>query len=308
MLSSAIQSSQKRVEGRNFSIRKNVLEYDDVMNQQREVIYGQRRKVLDGQDLTQVYEKMIAECVDDVTSQFCPHDEAPADWDGNKVARHLFEYFGMLPAIQELNAGAYKGRDDSVDDFKKRLDEEALARYRNREAELGSAELMREAERAVLLRVVDQHWMEHIDAMDDLRNAIGMRSLAQHDPVVEYRREGFEMFEAMNRMISQDAVKLMMRAHFTSQHAPERQGAKTAKAKRMTESKAASQSAMAQRRSAELGAGGTVSGRAPSRAQAQAQAQAEASKVPVKRASGKVGRNDPCPCGSGKKYKNCCGK
>ena len=210
MLTKAIESAQSKVESRNFGIRKNVLEYDDVMNQQRNLIYQQRTEVLEGRDLHNDYIKMIQDRLSETVFDFCAEAPNSADWDVDGLSSRIRDLFGDLDGLSIL-----KNASDSrlkVEDVTETLTREALERFENREEELGSAELMREAERIILLRTVDSNWMEHIDAMDDLRDSIGMRGYAQHDPVIEYKREGMLMFEAMTRSIQEDAVRLIMRA------------------------------------------------------------------------------------------------
>ncbi len=302
MLTSSIESSQKRVEGRNFGIRKHVLEYDDVMNQQREVIYSERRQVLDGQDLQENYLRMISETAESMVLEHCPLDQSYELWDKKTIARPLLDEFGALPVIVDFMQEKLDP-EMTAEEFSHMLTEQAIERYKAREEELGSAEFMREAERVVLLQSVDARWMDHIDAMDDLRNSIGMRRYAQHDPVIEYKREGFEMFEEMNRSITENAVKIMMRAHFETNRPLERKAqAKNLQEKR-TEEASAIQEASAQEAPSQMQA----SSRGSSRAKTAA-SQTKEDIQPVKRSAQKVGRNDPCPCGSGKKYKNCHGR
>ncbi len=301
MLTNSIESSQKRVEGRNFGIRKHVLEYDDVMNQQREVIYSERKQVLDGQDLQETYLRMISETAERLVLENCPLDTSYEHWDKKTIVRPLLDVFGALPVLVDFMQEKLDP-EMTAEAFANELTEQAQARYKAREQELGSTEFMREAERVVLLQSVDSRWMDHIDAMDDLRNSIGMRGYAQHDPVIEYKREGFEMFEEMNRSISENAVKIMMRAHFETNQPMERK----AQAKNLQEKRTAEASAMQ-----EAGASSApMTKQAGSRATAKGGAAATAKEEiqPVKRSAQKVGRNDPCPCGSGKKYKNCHGR
>ena len=306
MLSNAIENAQKRVEGRNFSIRKHVLEYDDVMNKQREIIYGQRRKVLEGEDLHAHFQKMIQQLMRETMLDFCAGLPNSADWDIAAIQAKVADIFGDLPALKQLSK-ARTGLD--AEKLTNELTEEALARYESRVDEIGSAELMREAERFVLLRTVDSKWMDHIDAMDDLRDSIGMRGYAQHDPVVEYRKEGFTMFEAMNQAIQEDSVRLMMRARFNQETVTRRQSV----VKNLAEGHGAAESAVESARSENPPAARpTLAG---SKALRPGQAGRQPSPgsntgpaVPVKRDKAKVGRNDPCPCGSGKKYKNCHGR
>ena len=289
LLSNAIESAQKRVEGRNFGIRKHVLEYDDVMNKQREIIYGQRRQVLEGEDLHGTYLKMISQLMRETMLDFCAGRANSTEWDVAAMQARIEDLFGPLPALKKL-ADARKGLD--AETLTGELTEEALARYEARQEEFASPDLMREAERFVLLRTVDSKWMDHIDVMDDLRDSIGMRGYAQHDPIVEYRREGFELFEAMTRAIQEDAVRLMMRAHFKQEAVLNRQSV----ARNLTAGHAEGASALSDAKPAE------------ERPKQAAQAPASRPAAPIRRDAAKVGRNDPCPCGSGKKYKNCCGR
>ena len=309
MLSNAIETAQKRVEGRNFSIRKHVLEYDDVMNKQREVIYGQRRKVLEGEDLHAHFQKMVQQLMRETMLDFCAGLPNSADWDIAAIQAKIADLFGDLTALQQLS-NARTGLD--AEKLTADLSDEALARYENRADEIGSPDLMRDAERFVLLRTVDSKWMDHIDAMDDLRDSIGMRGYAQHDPVVEYRKEGFTMFEAMNQAIQEDSVRLMMRARFNQETVTRRQSV----AKNLAEGYGAGESAV-ERAGAEnpkpASAKQAASGSKSLRPGAGSRSAAMAGKgpgpaAPAQRDKAKVGRNDPCPCGSGKKYKNCHGK
>ncbi|MGE5613452.1 MAG: preprotein translocase subunit SecA [Bacillota bacterium] len=264
MLSSAIENAQRRVEGKNFDIRKHVLQYDDVMNKQREVIYGQRRKVLDGENLKESFEKMLENTVDHLIAVYCGEHQHPDlwDWDGlRKQAESIFMPKGALYVSRE------EMEELTREDLREKMLNAALQAYEAKEAEHGS-ELMRELERIVLLRVVDEKWMDHIDAMDQLRRGIGLRAYGQRDPVVEYKFEGYEMFEEMIRNIQQDAVKMLLHLRVSrEQGVPKREK-------------------VAEPVTATHGGG---------------------PQKPVARSSGKVGRNDPCPCGSGKKYKKCCG-
>jgi preprotein translocase subunit SecA len=294
MLSNAIETAQKRVEGRNFNIRKHVLEYDDVMNKQREVIYGQRLKVLEGQDLHDTYLRMVISVSERVASSFCNDVDIPERWDWAGFDARIRDVFGEIPAIRRMKdalATLDAARAKSI------LVDAAGERYMEREPEVGGPEILREAERIVLLRTVDEKWMDHIDAMDELRSGIGMRGYAQLNPVIEYRREGFEMFESMNLAIQEDAVRMMMKGRFTVEQPLRRQSVAP---RNLQESH---------------GDTGFVSGGPqPSPTTAPGPGPRGAPpKAPEKKASApavaapKVGRNDPCPCGSGKKYKNCHG-
>lgn len=264
MLSGAIENAQKKVEGKNFDIRKHVLQYDDVMNKQREVIYAQRRQVLNGESLKESFVKMIDGVIDGIIATYCHESPHPDywDWDGmSSYAENLFMPKDSLKLSKEQMEGLEK------EDLKEIMQKYAMEAYEAKENEFGP-ELMRELERVVLLRVVDEKWMDNIDAMDQLRHGIGMRAYGQRDPVVEYKFEGFEMFEEMIKNIQQDAVKLLLRARIDKEHQPQREK-------------------VAEPLSASHGD--------------------DAPKKPVTRSSDKVGRNDPCPCGSGKKYKKCHG-
>jgi len=267
MLSNAIEGAQKRVEGKNFDIRKHVLQYDDVMNKQREVIYGERRRVLDGENLKDYFVKMIKGMIDSIVELFCHDSQYPDYWDWEGMEAYLMNIFLPQGAMDEIKKDMENLTKESL---KEKLHNIALELYDEKEKELG-AEMMREVERVVLLKVVDEKWMDHIDAMDQLRYGIGMRAYGQRDPVVEYKFEGFEMFEEMIKSIQQDAVKLVLRAKLNRDRAPQRE--------KVAEPLKASH-------------GGQPG---------------EVSKKPTARSSEKVGRNDPCPCGSGKKYKRCCG-
>lgn len=262
MLSGAIENAQKRVEGKNFDIRKHVIQYDDVMNKQREIIYGQRRKVLDGENLRDNFIKMIDGIADNIIKLYCNESPHPDYWDWDAIKSYSESIF--LPA-GALDLSKEDMEEITKEDLKEKLVKIATEMYEAKEQEFGS-ELTREVERVVLLRVVDQKWMDHIDAMDQLRHGIGLRAYGQRDPVIEYKFEGFEMFEEMIRNIQEEAVKMILHTHIDREQAPQRE--------KVAEPVTASHG--------------------------------EESKKPVVK-SDKVGRNDSCPCGSGKKYKHCCG-
>ncbi len=309
MLSNAIESAQKKVEGRNFGIRKNVLEYDDVMNQQREVIYSQRREVLEGRPLGQFFERYIKNTIAGIVRDFRHGFESSGKWDTAGLKARLYDITGDLPIYEDMDeriAGGMDAAELTVD-----VQDQALEKYHARENELGGPEVMAEAERVVMLRTVDDKWMDHIDAMDTLKNTIGMRSIAQHDPVIEYRKEGYEMFNEMNRSIAEECAKLILRAKFVANKPPERkQAPQGTEAKK--EDAGASRKAEAMKRAAAMRHArgmprkGTAQ-KAPAPAEA-AKAAEERNRQPARRDKFKVGRNDPCPCGSGKKYKNCHGR
>ncbi len=301
MLSNAIESAQKKVEGRNFGIRKNVLEYDDVMNQQREVIYAQRREVLEGMDLEETFEKYIRSTIEDIVRDFSHGWENSKEWDTAGLQARLAEVTGPLPGLDTLEERVENGDDAAtiiVD-----LQDEAVAKYHGREPELGGPEIMRRAEREVMLRVVDSKWMDHIDAMDSLKNAIGMRSIAQHDPVIEYKKEGFEMFQEMTRSIAEDCAKYIFRVQLREAPVMRAQAPMQTEEKKEEAGSLGSAAPLASNIRRKAPPAGIPQAH-PQQAQQAGQQKIE----PVARDKNKVGRNDPCPCGSGKKYKNCHGK
>ena len=283
-LSKAIENAQKKIEGINFSSRKHVLEYDDVMNIQRNLTYEQRRKVLDGADVHELYEKMIPNVVERTVYSFALDDNISAS-EKTTLVLQLQEAFGSLPSIKELKESS----DESFDaqELTQKLEEEAMALFAERE-EVITSSLFRDAERQILLWTVDQKWMDHIDQMDQLRYSIGMRSVGQKDPVVEYRMEGSQMFDEMNNSIQTDAVKLIMRANIST-------GNQLEKKKSVGRVKE--------------GMGSTAAPAQPKLSRPMQSASQEPTALqPIKRDAAKVGRNEPCPCGSGKKFKNCHGK
>ena len=268
MLTKQIESAQKRVESRNYEVRKHVLQYDDVMNQQRGIIYGERLQVLRGESMREVIAGMAASLIDEACSRHLT-GETSKEWDLNG----LREYVERLC----VPAGTIEANRDAILSFKKEevaefLKKTAARFYEAREAHFAEMGIdMRELERAILLRAVDMRWMDHIDAMDQLRDGIGLRAYAQRDPVNEYKLESYDMFEEMVRLIREDTVRRLYQIKI--EKAPERRAA----ARPVTEMH-----------------GGPTARR-------------DAPRSPVK-AGEKVGRNSPCPCGSGKKYKNCCGR
>ncbi|MBQ2945758.1 MAG: preprotein translocase subunit SecA [Clostridia bacterium] len=261
MLSSTIESAQKRVEGMNFARRKSVLDYDDVMNKQREVIYAQRRQVLDGEDVKKSVMKMLDEVIENTVSQFT--NDVKDSWNLDAVRA---AFAGVFLTENDLRYDKKTFERIDREDIIAELKEKAYARYAERE-EMNTPEIMREIERIVLLQVVDRHWMNHIDAMDDLREGIRLRAYAQRDPIVEYRYESADMFDAMIAEIKEETVRLAM----------------TAVIRRNDELK---RKEVAKASDASL-AGGTGA---------------------QKKKSAVISKNGPCPCGSGKKYKRCCGK
>ncbi|MCR5286975.1 MAG: preprotein translocase subunit SecA [Saccharofermentans sp.] len=282
-LSRMIDSSQKKLEALHFSSRKSVLEYDDVNNVQRTITYEQRRQVINGNDVHDIYLQMVDRVASRVVNTYAL-DGVISSSERYTLGRQLEEIFGDLEIVKKV-----QDDDDfelpEADDLAEQIAEEAKEIIAKKDEEV-TPEVFREAERQILLRTVDLKWMDHIDALDQLSSAIRMRSVGQHDPVVEYKLEGSAMFEEMNEAIQNDAVKFIMRAKFTPESDFEaKEVAKTVsegKGKEVTPSSAST----------------PIEGTAASNETRQ----------PVKREAGKVGRNDPCPCGSGKKYKDCCGK
>ena len=267
LLTKQIESAQKRVEAYNFDIRKNVLQYDDVMNRQREIIYGQRRKVLMGEDIRDSIQEMVKECVQIRCAQFCPSALPAAEWDKTGLRSDFLQLTGLdcQETIKDIT---------DADQLEAAMEELAAQGYEKKEQdilkaahEMGGAADMREIERVLLLRAVDEHWMDHIDAMDQLRQGIGLQALGQKDPVVAYRNAGFDMFDEMVRGIREKTVRSLYHVALTTGAPKREQLAKPIET-----------------------AGDGSMPRQPARAGA------------------KIGRNDPCPCGSGKKYKNCCGR
>ncbi len=264
MLTKSIESAQRKKESQNFAIRKSVLEFDDVMNTQRNIIYTQRGRVLDGEDLHETVMGMAVELIDSTVALYCSGSDLPEEW--NIEGLHTY-FAGWLVGPNELKYTVDElntlEREDIAEFLKNRLEEV----YSRREKEVGN-ELMREIERVMLLRTVDEHWMDHIDNMDALRDGIGMRAYGQHDPVIEYRNEGYDMFNAMTESIREETVKRVLTVKVRREEGVQRK-------KVAEESNAGSGDKTVSR---------TVRGK------------------------GAVGKNAPCPCGSGLKYKRCCGK
>ncbi len=269
IISNAVENAQKKVEGRNFSIRKNVLKYDDVMNAQREIIYKQRREVLDGENIHDNIINMIEFVADNIPTMFVEGEDNKLNIES--LNNEITNIFGidMLDYIKE-----HQNKPEEIAD---ELKKKALEIYSQKEEEITS-EQMRELERVVMLKVVDEKWMNHIDSMDELKNGIGLRAYGQKDPVVQYRLEGFDMFDEMINDIKFDVTKILM--HIRQQGEVKRQ-----------ETVKITGEALEAIHSVD---GGSKIGTDVDRT--------------VRKEGPKVGRNDPCPCGSGKKYKNCCGK
>ncbi len=262
MISRSIENAQKRVESRNFEIRKHVLEYDDVMNQQREIIYGERRQVLMEEDVKDNILKMAEKTIDEMVTNIAAGETYPEAWDLDSLDQEFEKVFAMENVLPRENIPNMSG-----DDVRQYLKDAALKRYEEREAELGS-EMMRSLERMILLKNVDSKWMDHLDAMDQLRQGIYLRAYGQRNPLIEYKNEAFEAFQNMIYAIQYDTVSMMYRVKVQVVEKP-------------------------QERTDILNA--THGDEAPAK-----------NKPKVNKE--KVGRNELCPCGSGKKYKNCCGR
>ena len=274
VISRAVESAQKKVEGRNFSIRKNTLKYDDVMNVQRQEIYSQRKQVLDGMDLNNVISNYIDWVAEATVQTFNePDEKGNLNLNTEALSLEIFNTFGIN--MQE----DLKNNSNDVNRIIEILKEKAHQRYSEKEKEI-PAEQLREIERVVMLKVVDQKWMDHIDAMDELRKGIGLQGWGQKDPVVQYRMTGTEMFDEMIEAIKVDVVKLLMNLREQQEI-------------RRTETAKITKAALASINSVD-GGQSTIENPEVDRT--------------IRRETPKVGRNDPCPCGSGKKYKNCHGK
>ena len=258
MLSKGIENAQKKVEGNNFGIRKHLLDYDQVMNEQREIIYGERKKVLEGQDLSEAIKNMVREVIGRAVETYIG-EQPQEQWDIAGLNEHLEPIFHM--EVMAVAPGETK------EDFAERVVASALSLYDRREAEFGS-EAIREIERIIMLRVVDQKWMDHIDDMDQMRQGISLRAYAQRDPLLEYKFLSFDMFDELGRNIQNDTARLMYNVRTATQPEKREQVAKPLATNKDD----------------------------------------TASRGPIKRKEAKVGRNDECPCGSGKKYKQCCGR
>ena len=261
MLTNAIESAQKKIENNNYGIRKNLLEYDRVMSEQREIIYGERRRVLDGESMRDVIYKMITDITEHCVDMAIGEDTDYEDWDLNELNTLLLPIIPLEP----IKRGRIHATKKNA--LKQELKEEAVKLYEAKETEFPEAEMMREVERVILLKVIDRKWMGHIDDMEQLRQGIGLQAYGQRDPLVEYKLSGYDMFDEMTENIRQDTVRLLFRVKL-EQKVEREQVAKV------------------------TGTNKDESG----------------PKTPKKRENVKVYPNDPCPCGSGKKYKQCCGR
>ena len=263
MLTSAIEKAQKKIEGNDYGIRENVLKYDEVMNEQREIIYKERRQVLDGESMKDVILKMIRDIVSQVVDRTISDEQAPEDWDFTQLN---IELRSIIP-LTEYMPSADETKNMKKAALKETLTEMALQAYADKESEFPDPESMREAERVVLLKTIDRKWMDHIDDMDQLRQGIGLQAYAQRDPLNEYKMAGYDMFNEMMASIREDTVKMMFRVKVEKPEEREQVAKVT-------------------------GTNKDDSG----------------VKAPVRRNAPKIQPNDPCPCGSGKKYKQCCGR
>jgi preprotein translocase subunit SecA len=261
MLSSAIEKAQKRIENNNFGIRKNLLEYDQVNNDQREIIYAERRRVLDGESMRDAIYKMITDTIEKAVGRSISDDQSPEEWDLDDLNNHILPIVPLEPITLDQVTGLKKNA------LMQKLKEDAVKLYEVKEAEFPEKEQLREIERVILLRVIDRKWMDHIDDMDQLRQGIGLQAYGQRDPLVEYKFMGFEMFDEMTEAISEDTVKALM--HVRIEQKVERE--QVAKVTGTNKDDSVQQG-------------------------------------PVRRVGKKIQPNDPCPCGSGKKYKYCHGK
>ncbi len=261
MLTKAIETAQKKIESNNYGIRKNLLEYDQVMNEQREIIYVERRKVLDGESMRDVIYKMITDYVESTVDMCIGEDVRSDDWDLKELNQVLRP---IIPIRQVIHPDVEKMKKNEL---KHLLKEEAVKLYESKEAEFPEPEAIREIERVILLKVIDRKWMDHIDDMDQLRQGVGLQAYGQRDPLVEYKMSGYDMFDAMTENIREDTLRLLFNVKIEQKVEREQVADVT-------------------------GTNKDDSG----------------PKMPAKREENKIYPNDPCPCGSGKKYKQCCGR
>ena len=261
MLSNAIEKAQMKIENNNYGIRENLLRYDEVNNEQREIIYAERRKVLDGDNMRDVILKMITDIVENAVDLSLSDEQNPDEWDLSELNSLLLPVIPLQTITKENHEVSKKN------ELKHMLKEEAIKLYEAKEAEFPDAEQIREIERVVLLKVIDNKWMSHIDDMDQLRQGIGLQAYGQRDPVVEYKMSAFEMFEAMTAAITEETVRILF--HIRVEQKVEREPAAKVTGTNRDDT---------------------------------------ALRAPKKREVQKVYPNDPCPCGSGKKYKQCCGR
>ena len=262
MLNKAIERAQKKIEGNNYGIRKNLLEYDQINNEQREIIYAERRKVLDGDNMRDTIINMIDELVEKYVNAVIGDDQAPEEWNLKELNEILIPMIPVEPVTYDKERDGATSKSELIQSLK----EEALRLYESKEAEFPEEEQIREIERVIILKVTDSRWMDHIDDMDQLRQGIGLQAFGQRDPVVEYRLQGYDMFNDMTESIREETVKMLM--HVRIEQKVEREQV----------------------------------------AEVTGTNKDDSANAPVIRKSDKISRNAPCPCGSGKKYKHCCGR
>ncbi len=282
LVSRSIEKAQKQVEARNFEIRKHLLEYDDVMNKQREAVYRLRRRILEGLEGRNYITRVIDEIVESLLEEHCPAEADPADWDRPGLERAFTRYFGFF--LSELGIDWETVNRPELEEI---LSEAAQKRYQQRVDAFGD-ESFSELERFVLLETVDRQWKDHLLALDHLREGIGLRAYGQRDPLVEYKRESYELFEQMWERIEDHVVMTLFRAQPVEEMEHRRRPMRTVLQHPAVQELAASRAQQEQVANTPVGQG--------------------ARPVTVRRTTPKVGRNDPCPCGSGKKYKHCCGR
>ena len=261
MLSNAIEKAQQKIEGNNYGVRKNLLDYDQVNNEQREIIYKERRRVLDGENMRDSIYKMITDTVEHAVEMCFSDDVDTAEWDLEEFNSVLLPTIPLKALTQEDVKGKKKKQ------VEQELKEAAVKLYEEKEAEFPEAEQLRELERVILLKVIDQKWMDHIDDMDQLRQGIGLQAYGQRDPRVEYKMQAYEMFDNMINNIQETTVRLLY--HVRIEQKVEREQVAQVTGTNKDES---------------------------------------GPKKPIQREENKIYPNDPCPCGSGKKYKQCCGR
>jgi preprotein translocase subunit SecA len=274
MISRAIENAQRKVEGHNFDIRKHLLEYDDVMNTQREIIYRQRREVLDGDDVAQVVQDMIEDLVDGVVGEFCQDRLDSQEWDWPEFKTRMGEVFHHVPEWPEEELSGLK-----LDSFREKTLEFVKQAYGTQD-EINGPATQRQVEKLILLQVVDTHWKDHLLSMDHLKEGIGLRGYGQKNPLNEYKREGFELFKNMVETVKAQIVSSLMRVRIVREDDVER----------MAEERRRKQ----EQEQLRLNKGPAGEPPQPPK--------------PIRRDGDKTGRNALCPCGSGKKYKRCCGK
>lgn len=266
MLTKSIENAQRKVEGRNFGIRKSVLRFDDVMNSQREIIYKQRGMVLNGDDLHEYIKQMIRDTISDIVDMYLADTDIHEEWNIQGLRDYFLNY---ILTEDDLKYDIYELAELQKKDIKEEIAQKAFALYEEKEKLIGQ-EQMRELERVILLKIVDSKWTNHIDAMEELRRGIYLRAYGQRDPVIEYRLEGFDMFDAMIASIKEDTVRMLLTVRIRTEEEIKRE-----QTLKPTSAKGANETGEPLR--------------------------------PIRKGK-KIGRNDPCPCGSGKKYKKCCGR